>query len=284
MLLAVALLPSLVAAACPEPVAAAALADAVAGAELAFVRLDGADFRVRVDAAEAALACLAEPLTPEVAARVHRLFGLSAFVERDAVGARRAFASARRADPTLPSPGAGLPDGHPVRALWAEADAASCPGEDGRADRWDGRVDTPACRPGVAQWGDPVRVTAWVDVGDPLPAPRPAPASAAPSSEPVVAVIQPIPASPPPSPEGASPPSRRGLTLTLGAGAGVGLLAAGGLGLGAALVADDFRTQRHDADELVSLAARANGLGTAALASAGIAVASGALAVVSVRW
>ena len=75
--------------------------------------------------ASRALRCLDAPVTPQLAARYHRLVGLSEFVARDEERARLAFAAARAADPLGALPTTVLPQGHTARAL---SESASTPG------------------------------------------------------------------------------------------------------------------------------------------------------------
>lgn len=75
-------------------------------------------FRAGMTVLEAQLPCLAEALTPERAARVHRAEGLEAFVDRDLDRAREAFAAAKAADPAYTFPVTMVPMGNPVRTLY----------------------------------------------------------------------------------------------------------------------------------------------------------------------
>lgn len=77
-------------------------------------------FRERVD-------CLSEPLSPKLAARVHRTSALFTFFDSDDAATRLAFARYRALDP-----GGELPDGlaprdHPLRELYESADTAAKP-------------------------------------------------------------------------------------------------------------------------------------------------------------
>ena len=94
-------------------------------AESAFAELNQAGFETLLAAASQDLRCLSAPVSPEVAARYHRLIGLDEFVRRDEERARLAFAAARAVDPLGALPSALLPPGHVARAL---SESASSPG------------------------------------------------------------------------------------------------------------------------------------------------------------
>lgn len=111
---------------CEVAVSPEAWATTLRRVEAAFSALDPLAFQAEMDVAARALRCLDAPVTPEVAARYHRLVGLSEFVRRDEERARLAFAAARAVDPLGGLPTAVLPAGHTARAL---SESASTPGE-----------------------------------------------------------------------------------------------------------------------------------------------------------
>lgn len=94
--------------------------------ESAFARLDHPGFLQSMEVAGRQLSCLGNPVSPELAARYHRLMGLDAFVRHDEESARLAFAAARAADPMGALPPELLPVGHVARAL---SESASTPGD-----------------------------------------------------------------------------------------------------------------------------------------------------------
>jgi hypothetical protein len=110
-------------AACPEP--ALALVAALEEAELAWRALDTAALRAADDRARGMAGCLAEPVRPSVAARMHRIEGLRAYADKDMVRAAQAFAAARRVEPGSDIVSDIVPEGHPLRALAGGSSADS---------------------------------------------------------------------------------------------------------------------------------------------------------------
>lgn len=106
------------ASACPTPVSLAEL-DAAAASVLGAFEDRNPDLLLRAVALEQAIPCLADPLTPMVAATVHRAEGLAAFARQDHLNARLQFAAAHALD------GGRLPDwfAPPGNALWEDLDA-----------------------------------------------------------------------------------------------------------------------------------------------------------------
>lgn len=82
-------------------------------------------FNQSVDSATAALECLAEPMPPEQAARLHRLIGVHRFVHRDRVLAEAAFLAARTVDPEYAFPENMVPQGHGLRTLYESVQPGS---------------------------------------------------------------------------------------------------------------------------------------------------------------
>jgi hypothetical protein len=117
------LLASLAQATCPSP--PSAVEAALDSAQLAFRLMDRAAFATATDEVRRGLECLAEPVTPTLAARIHRVTGLREFVAGNDAAARLAFAAARAIDPSYSFPESIVPAGHPVHALYASATEVS---------------------------------------------------------------------------------------------------------------------------------------------------------------
>ena len=121
-LLAALLLPTALAA-CPS--SDASLQSTLDSAQLAFSMMDSSGFSTATAEAEAQAACLSDPVSPTVAARLHRVLGLQAFVAGDEPGARTAFAAARAIEPDYQFPDSMVPSDHPVRQLYGQSLNAS---------------------------------------------------------------------------------------------------------------------------------------------------------------
>jgi hypothetical protein len=156
--------------ACSEPTPVEGLVDALAAAEAAYAELsDDAPFLL--DRVSVVLPCVAEPLTPPLAARVHRLQGLRLWaVDRTlAVGALRA---ARELDPQARFSEAMLSPDHSARAVhegWSGRSATErVPAPRTGALWFDGQPGRarPTERPTLFQHGG---ATSWVPPEDPLP-------------------------------------------------------------------------------------------------------------------
>lgn len=92
-------------AACPVPTTALDLERRLTRAEQGFADIDSVALRTALEQARQTLPCLAEPITPGVAARFHRAEALAALDANNRALAEQAFASARAAEPeyVLPS-------------------------------------------------------------------------------------------------------------------------------------------------------------------------------------
>jgi len=166
---------------CDAPVAVAPLANAVSGSELAFGQLDESGFRRSFGEARGLVACLGEPVSPALAARLHRLAMLSAFMDGDEAGAAVEAAAARRIDPALTLDFVAIPPEHPMRKIWGRLSPTACgpsplPRLGIDAWLWDGTPVTsyPPCLPGILQDAAPdgrVGTTWWLAAGDTLPRP-----------------------------------------------------------------------------------------------------------------
>jgi hypothetical protein len=164
---------------CAEPAHRADLALDLQAAEQAFGKLDRQAFSASRMEVLADIACLAEPLWPSEAARVHGLMALDAFLRHDDGAAVTSLRAASQADPAFDLPLALFPAGHPLRLELAVA-RGLVPGA-GRPVPMpregtitvDGApaVLAPAERPAILQWLVPpeVRGTLYLAPGDPLP-------------------------------------------------------------------------------------------------------------------
>src|SRR5262245_61541731 len=96
----------------------ARITEALDDAERSLAELDPDSFETSMERIRSALGCVDVPLTPALAARVHRAVGMRAFAARGPIAAG-AFAAARRITPgELPSPEL-FPPGSPVSEAWS---------------------------------------------------------------------------------------------------------------------------------------------------------------------
>ncbi len=178
--IAVLLAPAAASGACVRASSDAALAERLRAAEQAYVDLDPEGFARAIDEATLLLPCVADRVSTETAAQLHRMMALQAFARGDDAATEAALAAARALSPAYRFPDALLPPDHALRTAYEALDAA--PGERWRPPQptrgtlaFDG-VGTPLRpldRPTVAQWLDPdgrALETAWVAPAGPLPA------------------------------------------------------------------------------------------------------------------
>ncbi len=90
-------------------------------AESAYESADVEGFTGAMDEASMALPCLTDTLTPFLAARLHRIQGVRMFGEGNNVHAREALRAARRVDPDALLSTDLVPEGHPIREMFATA-------------------------------------------------------------------------------------------------------------------------------------------------------------------
>ena len=108
-----------------QPTSALVLQRLLDGALDAYEARDKDGYLERMDAAEAALPCLTEPVTAGLAASVHRGMGLQAFLVRDQQAAELSFAAARSLQPAYSFPSTLVPAHHPVLEMYLALDPAS---------------------------------------------------------------------------------------------------------------------------------------------------------------
>jgi hypothetical protein len=231
-------------AACDAPITNAQVQASVKSAETAFARVDIDRFLAATDTLQVQVPCVAEPLTPELSAAVHRMYGLRMWVARQPDRAQLAFAAARRIDGAYKFPTTMVPASHPVLKDWS-ARAATTPTEAVPSPvqgwvRFDGArsLDRPVELPTIAQLSEPdgdIVETAYLWPGVSMlvydsVATKPAPSV---SSTPAPSTTAPTTASlAPPKPTATVvKPKRSGRTAAVGLGvaAGGALLASGGV-------------------------------------------------------
>ncbi len=101
---------------CGSPVTTAQLVGALERSEWAYGEADLNGFSDATQQLRYELPCLSEELPRNVAARVHRAFGLRGFVDRDPDVSTRSFAAARSIEPAYGFPTSMVPEGNPVLA------------------------------------------------------------------------------------------------------------------------------------------------------------------------
>lgn len=102
---------------CARPVSLDEWRTGASAVEAAWARLDLEGFRAATDASALVLPCLGEAITPDDAARAHRIQGLRANLLEDDERSARAFLAARRVDPSWRFPD-WLPEQHALRLLY----------------------------------------------------------------------------------------------------------------------------------------------------------------------
>lgn len=171
------------AAPCGVPSSRASLAMDLRRAELAYANLDAATFEKASSAVGEALPCLGEPIDPALAANIHRVFGLRAWLAEDADLTRLSFAAARRADPDYAFPDSLIGAEDPERGEYVHVPLGAVRTEHVRAPkrgelRFDGTstLDRPTTIPTIIQivdeHGGP-RQTAYLLPAAPMPGGEP---------------------------------------------------------------------------------------------------------------
>ena len=147
---------SFAAAACPAR--SADLDATLEKAEAAFAAMTAAGFRSAAEEAVAEAGCLTDRPAAATIARLHRVEGLAAFVDRDEERSQAAFSAARAIEPDYTFPDALVPEGTPAAQLYAAAvpmqdrGTLILPPHDGRVE-FDGQQDSarPWYRPALVQ-------------------------------------------------------------------------------------------------------------------------------------
>jgi hypothetical protein len=163
------------AAPCSDTFTSSNLSLALDAAEARFAARDKDGVLKSAEEAQTIVPCLREELTPGAAARLHRVQGLRAFLDKDPEATRIWFAASRQIQPEYQLPTTLVPSGHPLHQVYSTAAAPvdverlTLPAE-GRM-RFDGRttVERPLKRPTVFQYVNgvgQVQISQLVDVGD----------------------------------------------------------------------------------------------------------------------
>ncbi len=268
-----ALLVTVAAAACPAT--SADVQTALEDAETAFGGMDLGAFRAATDRAGDEVGCLRDALPRSLAARLHRVEGLRAFVDNDVVRATAAFASARAIEPNYQFPEALVPAEHPVRERYVQQDPLSG-GEAPVPRPADGQIEVdgrpgaprPISRPVVTQWvrGDgSIPASAYVWPGDPLF-----------DYAPTGALVAETPVRHP------STSARTSIPLAIGAGAAAAL--AGGTWFVSNAAHQDYYGDDVAPKDLDALRARTNSFFFASLGTGAAAVGLGVGAVIVGKW
>ncbi len=105
---------------CPESVDALRIQETTDRATEALSRADADAYRAAHDEATGLIPCLDALVPVNLAAAVHRMGGVRAFLDRDLERAHVRFASARMLDPDFEWPDELLPPTHPIRAAYLE--------------------------------------------------------------------------------------------------------------------------------------------------------------------
>ena len=125
---------------------------AVAEAEGTFASLDMAAFKAATDRLQTVLPCLVDPVPSNVAAEVHRYLGIRSVGDRDLEVAAQRFAAARSLEPDYDFPLSLIPEGNPVRTVYASLSLddpqyeAVPPPADGGYLQFDGRISEQRAR------------------------------------------------------------------------------------------------------------------------------------------
>ncbi len=238
-------------AACDQPSTPAELADLVERADQSVGR-DAQSFNAAADSLAARLPCLEALADPALAARIHRVHGLRAFVAGQGSRTLSAFAASRQLEPGYRFSVTVFPSAHPVQRLWAQSaehlwKVEAVPPLGSTLIWFDGRVglERPVSVPTLVQLqreDGSVAATSYAWPGDALP------------SDPLLATVR------APSGHSIDVPHERRFHVGLAVGAGVAALAAGGSYALAYNTAMDYRNNPHGNSELEELRGRANAL------------------------
>lgn len=112
---------------CEQRVPTGALTRSVTALEQAWVDFEEDEVIARRDDLMAEIECVDVPLSPTLAARVHRALGLGHVAAGDPEAGARAFLAAREADPTLGMTSTLAPEGSPVERLYLRPGAGIPP-------------------------------------------------------------------------------------------------------------------------------------------------------------
>ena len=159
-------------AACPSSVT---VIDVIEVSESSATAYEAADLQGFIETSsrlESMLPCVSEPIPRNVAANLHRMMGLRAFVDQKKDKSEGAFGAARSIEPSYRFPETMVPPGHPIMARYEAMDISAAASKEVKRPaegflHFDGRPGTlrPASLPTVAQLFDgegAVSVTAYL--------------------------------------------------------------------------------------------------------------------------
>jgi len=265
------------AAACPESATAVDVIEVAEASARAYEAADLQGFVATSSRLEEMLPCLAEPLPRNVAANVHRMMGLRAFVDQRQEKSTAAFGAARSIEPSYRFPETMVPAGHPIMGNYEAVDVSSVATREVPAPaegylHFDGRPATerPTDLPTIAQLFDTegaVEDTAYLWPGDGLfeYAERTGPAST-------------------PVPTPISSTQRRGPNLPLAVGAGGAAITSAVLYGVAASASSKFNSPATPYEDGPKLRAQANSFLVASGGVGVVALGLGVGAVVAGQW
>jgi hypothetical protein len=98
------------------------LTSSLEAAETSYQNADVDGFLAAAGSMDAVIPCIGEVIPRSLVARVHRTFGMRAFVSRNNEQASKAFSGARNIEPMFAFPPEMVPTQHPMAKLYAEAD------------------------------------------------------------------------------------------------------------------------------------------------------------------
>jgi len=276
---------------CPELTLGSSLRSAAERAEEAFGATKVTEFQAAIAELDGLVPCLMEPVDPELAALVHRMKGLGAFIERDQDRAREAFAAARVLEPEYAWPETLIPWGHPLLGVYQalEVENAAFETANTPAAGWvymDGRPSEPRPLewPAILQVSDAegaVQLSAYLWPGDPLP------------DYGVEAVVELMPSTVPSEVQQPVIPSSVAATSTtvrtgprgwMLASAGGAAVASGVLYALAARSGDQYWDSATPYADLEASRSRTNGLVLASAGAAGLALGTGVGAFLELQW
>ena len=277
---------------CPELTLGSSLRVAAEEAQAAFGATKVPEFQAAIVKLDAMVPCLMEPVDPELAALVHRMRGLGAFIERDQDRARQAFAAARVLEPAYSWPESLIPWGHPLLGMYqalSVEDAAfeTVPAPSSGWVYMDGRPSEPRplLWPTILQVSDAegaVQLSSYLWPGDDLPE-----YSVELVSNPVVPPPVPVASDDPELPVTVAATSttvRTGPRPALLAAAGGAAVASGVLYALAARSSGEYWDPATPYSDLDGVRGRTNGLVLASAGAAGLALGSGVVAFLEVQW
>jgi hypothetical protein len=250
---------------CAAPVTTIDLQRALEDAEAAYVALDDIALSVAGQTVQNGIPCLNEPMSRTLAASIHRFVGLQSFLDRELDDAALAYAAARSIEPAYVLPLTLVPEGHPLRDVYASVDLGrdarvSVPEAKGRLT-FDGREsdERPSTWPTIVQvFDEQGRVLSTTYLLPDAPMPEYTPAEGRLSPDTFELKFQ-------------TPPNR---TLLMSAGGAA--VAAGGLYALAAVSANRYHNVDPPDANLDALRATTNGL---TVATWGVGVAAATLGV-----